>query len=229
MNGHLSVATFSFRAEVGWTLPEFLVLFDAIFTLNQDLLLESHYLMPAGIGYGLSLGENDFIECSILRDLNTGANDLWRVSRDGLAALLRNYFEDRSDTAAYIESTPGSFVNPNWLVRDVAELVRHARGLADRFSDATSVAFRCAWHGLEGRVLADLMSRWSPGFRFGEEASYRISTGTWRVSELNDKWSDIVSHLVSPVMRAANCGHVITPSWVSGQQKPPAWRECRVT
>ena len=55
MNSHLSVATFSFRAEVGWTLPEFLVLFDAIFTLNQDLLLESHYLMPSGIGYGLSL------------------------------------------------------------------------------------------------------------------------------------------------------------------------------
>jgi hypothetical protein len=54
MNGHLSAATFSFRAETGWTIPEFLVLFDAIFTLNQDLLFESHYLMPAGTG-GLSL------------------------------------------------------------------------------------------------------------------------------------------------------------------------------
>ena len=31
------------------------MLFDAIFTLNQDLLLESVYLMPVGIGYGLSL------------------------------------------------------------------------------------------------------------------------------------------------------------------------------
>ena len=55
MNAHLSVATFSFRPEMGWMLPEFLVLFDAIFTLNQDLLLESHYLMPAGIGYPLSV------------------------------------------------------------------------------------------------------------------------------------------------------------------------------
>jgi hypothetical protein len=55
MNEHLLAATFSFRAETGWTIPEFLVLFDAIFTLNQDLLLESHYLMPTGIGYGLSL------------------------------------------------------------------------------------------------------------------------------------------------------------------------------
>jgi hypothetical protein len=54
MNRHLSAAPFSFRAETGWTIPEFLVLFDAIFTLNQDLLFESHYLMPAGTG-GLSL------------------------------------------------------------------------------------------------------------------------------------------------------------------------------
>ena len=41
MNAHLSVATFSFRPEVGWMVPELLVLFDAIFTLNQDLLLKS--------------------------------------------------------------------------------------------------------------------------------------------------------------------------------------------
>jgi hypothetical protein len=169
-------------------------------------------------------GENDFIECSIFRDPVTGANDLWRVSRDGLATLLRNYFEDRPDTAAYIRSTPGSFLSPNWLVRDVAEFVRHARGLTERFSDATSVTFRCAWNGLEGRVLADLMSRWSPGYQFGKEASYRMSTGTWRVSDLSSKWPDIVSHLVSPVMRAANCGHVITPDWVRGQQNTPAWR-----
>ena len=55
MNARLSVATFSFRAEIGWTIGEFLVLFDAIFTLNQDLLLELLYLMPEGIGNGLSL------------------------------------------------------------------------------------------------------------------------------------------------------------------------------
>src|SRR5260221_4576976 len=163
-------------------------------------------------------GEDDFIECSIFRDSITGANDLWRVSRIGLATLVRNYFEDRTDTAAYIGSTPGSFLSPNWLVRDVAEVVRHARGLAERFSDATSIAFRCAWHGLEGRVLADPRSRWSPEYQFGEEASYRVSIGTWQVSQLTEKWPDIVAHLASPVMRAANCGDVITPDWVRGQQ-----------
>ncbi len=70
MNTHLLAATFSPRAEVGWTVPEFLVLFDAIFTLNQDLLLESHYLMPAGIGFGLSLVSGSRWDIAVLPGVN---------------------------------------------------------------------------------------------------------------------------------------------------------------
>jgi hypothetical protein len=44
MNRNLARATFNFSASIEFTLPEFLVLFDAIFTLNQDLLLEAQYL-----------------------------------------------------------------------------------------------------------------------------------------------------------------------------------------
>lgn len=43
MNRHLASASFNFSAERDFSLIEFLVLFDAIFTLNQDLLLEAHY------------------------------------------------------------------------------------------------------------------------------------------------------------------------------------------
>jgi len=56
MNKHLADATFSFHNEGGWTIPEFLALFDAIFTLNQDLLLEKHYLIPPPIGLSLVSG-----------------------------------------------------------------------------------------------------------------------------------------------------------------------------
>jgi hypothetical protein len=49
MNRNLGAATFNFCAKLEYTLPEFLVLFDAIFTLNQDLLLEKHYLYPPEI------------------------------------------------------------------------------------------------------------------------------------------------------------------------------------
>jgi hypothetical protein len=43
MNKALESSTFEFRNETGWTVREFLEKFDAIFTLNQDLLLEMHY------------------------------------------------------------------------------------------------------------------------------------------------------------------------------------------
>jgi hypothetical protein len=49
MNRNLGAATFNFCNDLKYSLPEFVVLFDAIFTLNQDLLLEKHYLYPPQI------------------------------------------------------------------------------------------------------------------------------------------------------------------------------------
>ena len=49
----MAQTSFSFLNETGWTIPEFLALFDAIFTLNQDLLLEKHYLIPQSVGLSL--------------------------------------------------------------------------------------------------------------------------------------------------------------------------------
>ena len=76
MNGHLSVETFSFRHEMGWLIPEFLVLFDAIFTLNQDLLLELHYLLPVGIGYPLSVLSGSRWDIAILPGVEAIPNPL---------------------------------------------------------------------------------------------------------------------------------------------------------
>jgi hypothetical protein len=43
MNSHFRSATFEFSNDVARSFAKFLVRFDAIFTLNQDLLLEIHY------------------------------------------------------------------------------------------------------------------------------------------------------------------------------------------
>jgi hypothetical protein len=53
MNRSMAQTSFSFLEETGWTIPEFLALFEAIFTLNQDLLLEKHYLIPPPVGLSL--------------------------------------------------------------------------------------------------------------------------------------------------------------------------------
>jgi hypothetical protein len=44
MNAALAATPFEFKNEVPYTIKGFLERFDAIFTLNQDLLLETHYL-----------------------------------------------------------------------------------------------------------------------------------------------------------------------------------------
>jgi len=43
MNGHFQSRSFEFSNDVARSFAKFLVQFDAIFTLNQDLLLEIHY------------------------------------------------------------------------------------------------------------------------------------------------------------------------------------------
>jgi hypothetical protein len=54
MNSHLASAEFNFCPEIQFKITEFLVLFDAIFTLNQDLLLEAQYLNPGRHNFSLA-------------------------------------------------------------------------------------------------------------------------------------------------------------------------------
>lgn len=43
MNAHLAATQFEFSNDIAHSIQKFLVSFDAIFTLNQDLLIEVHY------------------------------------------------------------------------------------------------------------------------------------------------------------------------------------------
>lgn len=43
MNAHLAARQFEFSNDIAHSIQKFLVSFDAIFTLNQDLLIEVHY------------------------------------------------------------------------------------------------------------------------------------------------------------------------------------------
>lgn len=161
-------------------------------------------------------GDNDFLECSLLDGSQTDATDLWRVSNDGYATLLRGYFEDREDTAKYMSTKPGMFISPNWLIRDLAEFVRHARAFASQFVNPKLISFRCEWRGLTDRRIGDPMAIWG-AHQFDKGAETRASSGSWPVANLEDKWPQIVAQLAGPVMRAAGIGQVVTPDWVKGQ------------
>lgn len=85
-------------------------------------------------------GERDFLECSVLAGSETGGADLWRVSADGKATLIRDYWEDEPIRSS---ETAGTLFSPNMLATSLAEFVRHGRGVAERFDSPSTVSFRC--------------------------------------------------------------------------------------
>jgi hypothetical protein len=66
---------------------------------------------------------------------------------------------------------PGSFLSPNWMVRSLAEIVRHARAFSERFENPTSVSFRFEWQGYKAEYCILQMP-------YGQCAPRRQVTGT---------------------------------------------------
>jgi hypothetical protein len=144
-------------------------------------------------------GDEDFLECSLLGEVSDrGGLDFWRVSPNGKATLIREFWEDHP----MIEGrAPYTAIDPDLVGRSLAELVRHARGFASRFDLAVDVSFRCEWRGLAGRRPQRLHGGRGP-FGRTTNSDHRVSTGTWPVGDLTGAWPNIVSTLAAPVARA---------------------------
>lgn len=156
----------------------------------------------------------DVLETNLLGDgkFDTSLPDFWRYSVDGRATLLRAYREDRPKTVAAMERPAGSWLSPETVIRETAELVTHARLMAERFG-ATAAAFRCTWTGLAGRHIDDFSGYyWSPGRT--AKASHRTTQGEWPVAMLAGGWDAVVADLACPVLSlfGLECG----PELVSG-------------
>jgi hypothetical protein len=100
-------------------------------------------------------------------------------------------------------------------VRSLAEFVRHARGLAERFNEPTTVSFRIEWHGLQGRVIRDPWNMWLD--QWTARGDHRVAADTWPITMLKDAWPEIVANLAAPVMRAFTTDIALSPTWVRGQ------------
>ncbi|HEY1980190.1 MAG TPA: ATP-binding protein [Xanthobacteraceae bacterium] len=160
------------------------------------------------------LGEVDFLEFSFLRSSReVSVSDLWRVSADGKVTTIRNYWED-----SFINSdmAPGSFISPNWMTRSLAEIVRHARAMTERFENPITVSFRCEWHGLNGRILHSPNAIWYRR-RFQSASDHKSSTATIPVTMLRNGLPDVVAKLIAPLMRGFTTEQLIGPDWVRGQ------------
>lgn len=168
------------------------------------------------------LGESDFLECTHLRNPDPSflAAEMWRVSPDGKCTIIRSYLEDDIMFTPQTQLAQGTWFSPQMMVCSLAELVRHARGIGERFGEPSAVHFRCEWSGLNKRVLYDPVGRWSG--RDPAKQDRRVSSGTYPFSSLPNRLEDIVAELAQPVMRIFISDFVITPEWVRGQRK--RWR-----
>jgi hypothetical protein len=166
-------------------------------------------------------GSRELLECAVFEDtpLLIRRTDFWRVSMDGLATHVRPFWEDREDMREHSRREPGSWFCPFYMVRSLAELIRHARAFATRFAAANTVEFRCEWRGLTNREVFDPRGfpivDWFPGKI--ARADHRVVTGEWPVAELV-AWPRIVSTLGAPVMRLFSPSFEFSPEWVAKQE-----------
>jgi hypothetical protein len=153
-------------------------------------------------------GDMEFLELSTLRSEQSDLlTDMWRVSPDGKVTVIREYWEDMF----LVQNSPaGTCISPEWMVKSLAEIVRHARALTERFDNPTTVLIRCEWHGLSDRRLHTPPYRGWLFRNFVSRSEDRASTGSYPVTMLTTGWPDIVAGLVAPLMRCFATDQMIT-------------------
>lgn len=130
-----------------------------------------------------------------------GLPDFWRIALDGRASICRAYLEDRLISDFGGNRVPERWLDPETVIRDTTEVVIHAKLLAQQFRSVSGIWFRCAWRGLEGRLLYSMRPGvlWRP--RILATSDLRITEGFWSMESLEKDWTTTVAELSAPVLR----------------------------
>jgi hypothetical protein len=165
--------------------------------------------------------DTDFLETAWLRAYpTTETADLWRVSPKGFATIVKPYAEDQAQVNVTLGTQPGTWLNPDLLARELAELVCHARSFARFFAGARRAIFRCDWWGLAGRELFDPEGRWAQsGAALGDHRAAALDVP---IASLVQAWPEAVARIMAPVLRALEPDLVLDADWVRAQA--PRWR-----
>ncbi len=109
------------------------------------------------------------------------------------------------------------WLSPIELVREVLELVIHAKEFAKNFEGVDTVEFKCTWYGLRNRLIADFdpLISWHPRKCHVDKRSTRAEA---TLAVISASPLSIVSELASPLTRLFD-GWEITP------QKIDSWKK----
>lgn len=163
-------------------------------------------------------GDTEFLQTSLYDDGQTGHGDFWRITLDGRASILRNLHEDRYRTPANVPVGQKWF-DPWVQVRDITEIVRHARAYAEEFSNVTDICFQLEWKGLKSRVIASLNPEryWSQTYtaRSDRRNIYECVPQAEVIGDL----PAVVATLFAPVHRLFNPSADISATYVARAMK----------
>jgi hypothetical protein len=147
--------------------------------------------------------EIEAIETNLVGEtlLEATVPEIWRITADGRATLVRPYREDRT-IVPHLTSrglTPGKYLSPRTLIRELYELATHAKEFAKAFPHAERIEFRCSWFGLRGRKIADF----NPGVDWDDRTCHvneRTVAITASVDELTADTALVVERLAAPIL-----------------------------
>jgi hypothetical protein len=162
----------------------------------------------------LDNGETEFVQCSLIELGETDHLDFWRFAPDGRASIARIFNEDRPSKRPEGVAAQQKWFAPRLQVRDVTEIVRHARALSEAFPDVVEVCFKVEWKGLKDRITADWNHDWRPN---GSQTDSRIVSACFPLAEIIGNLPAVVTSLYAPVHRLFDPTFGPTPEWVLRQ------------
>jgi len=164
-------------------------------------------------------GDRDFLQTSLLEEGSTKHGDFWRITLDGRASIFRNFHEDRFPNAPDDVAEGEKWFDP-WLhVREVTEVVRHARAMAEEFAGAERICFLFEWKGLKGRTLASGNPERYWSTNPVAQANQRAVYNCFPAAEVIGNLPSVVSSLYGPVHRIFDPRFNVTPEWIAALLK----------
>ena len=166
-------------------------------------ILNTNDLMPRS-AVDPSLGDDEFLEVDLVTADPTqlGLADFWRVSPCGMATIVRAYQEDRLPSWGHAGgSGPGTWFWLRGMAQEIAEMIRHARAVAERFEAPETVSIRAEWLGLKGRVLGDPENPLVQMRSQTARDDWRMFEKTVPVAGLDGSWSHLTAEMLSRVLR----------------------------
>ena len=96
------------------------------------------------------------------------------------------------------------------MAQEIAETIRHAHILAERFEAPEAISFRAEWTGLKGRLLGDPEN---PIVRMRSRTAHddwRVFAKTVPVAGLAERWPELTAAMLSPVLRVFDANESVS-------------------